>query len=306
MARLRFAYNALSSDNIIGSGASSHVFAINQRLAIKCPKIVDSPDRQWAKSNEENRAAFEREKGFCQKIMQGSHPYFVRYVHIVENGIFMQRMTCTMHARLSSVFDRLCLATQCQWILQLTDALRWLEELGFVHGDLRPANILLDREETVKLSDFNASVELGRQLLVATDPFCKLGAKYELPFASSASEQFALAGTIYNIRYGYEPLHELDPPTRVAALMHGRLPDTGEDYLFGDLIQSLWQGQYASIATAYDSLQLRIHSMRKSSVWIHQDLTEKAHSFRQTEGSFAEELQADVGNFLSTEVYRPA
>lgn len=41
-----------------------------------------------------------------------------------------------------------------KWIYDLVQAVAFLESLNLAHGDLRPENILLDRDQ-IKLSDFD-------------------------------------------------------------------------------------------------------------------------------------------------------
>ncbi|KAJ2978267.1 hypothetical protein NQ176_g3908 [Zarea fungicola] len=48
-----------------------------------------------------------------------------------------------------------------QWAAELVGAIAWLESLGLVHGDLRPANILLDRHDHLKLADFDSVAKMG-------------------------------------------------------------------------------------------------------------------------------------------------
>jgi hypothetical protein len=88
------------------------------------------------------------------------------------------------------------------------------------------------------LTDFDAAVKIGEQLLVASEPFCKLNIDYEVPIAGPQSEQFALGSYFYNIRYGYISFHDLDAPTRVRKLVRNEFPSTSQDDLFGDLIQA--------------------------------------------------------------------
>ncbi|KAI0505630.1 hypothetical protein F5B22DRAFT_627157 [Xylaria bambusicola] len=58
--------------------------------------------------------------------------------------------------------------TQEQWIRQIMSAESWLEKLGFVHGHLRPANLLLDVRENIQPCDFDTTVMIGEQLNTKT------------------------------------------------------------------------------------------------------------------------------------------
>lgn len=49
---------------------------------------------------------------------------------------------------------------QKRWIDDLAQAIAFLESLNLAHGDLRPENILLDRDR-LKLSDFDCTAEIG-------------------------------------------------------------------------------------------------------------------------------------------------
>jgi WD40 repeat protein len=47
------------------------------------------------------------------------------------------------------------------WFHQMVQALRFTHEKGLLHCDLKPANVLLDAEQRVKLADFGQAVERG-------------------------------------------------------------------------------------------------------------------------------------------------
>lgn len=98
--------------------------------------------------------------------------------------------------------------------------MEWLERLGYAHGDLRPANILLDAEENIKVANLDSTVRLGEQLLVASAPFCKLEGDYEPPIASAVSEQYAVGSCIYNIRTPFKLFHDIAMPVRVRKLIN--------------------------------------------------------------------------------------
>ena len=240
--------SSLTDDNFISRGSAGQVFAISHRIVFTCPTLFTDPAPEQLQESEESVEKIEREKSVYGVLMRYRHINLVRAILCAPEGIFMQRLKCTLRYRLDSHAEPvLQLEMQCQWIQQLASAVEWLERLGYAHGDLRPANILLDAEDTIKLGDFDSTVELGERLLVTTAPFCKLEGDYEAPIASPVSEQYAVGSCIYNIRTGFEPLHDIAGPVMVRKLMNNEFPPTSDDYLFGDIILGCWRGHYSSI-----------------------------------------------------------
>lgn len=48
-----------------------------------------------------------------------------------------------------------------RWLSQLCEGVVWLEQLGYVHGDLTPHNLVLDHEDNLKLIDFERMSKIG-------------------------------------------------------------------------------------------------------------------------------------------------
>ncbi|KAG6202324.1 hypothetical protein E4U50_006342 [Claviceps purpurea] len=137
-----------------------------------------------------------------------------------------------------------------RWITQLASALSWIEGLAFVHGDLRPANILLTANDNIRLADFDVSVKIG-------EPYAKLNGGLKFPDAGPITEQFALGSYICTIRFGHIPFDELDTPDRIRKLMNNEFPSRENDAEFGDVTLSCWQGQYTSVSAVYDDIKAR-------------------------------------------------
>ena len=43
----------------------------------------------------------------------------------------------------------------------LAKGVAWLESLGLAHGDLRPENVLVDKQDRVKIADFDCTNFIG-------------------------------------------------------------------------------------------------------------------------------------------------
>ncbi|CCE33443.1 uncharacterized protein CPUR_07367 [Claviceps purpurea 20.1] len=153
---------------------------------------------------EESAAKIAHEKSMHELLMKHPHPNIVQCILCVPEGFFMERMEATLRTRIEqySAGHVPSNRTKARWITQIASALSWIEGLGFVHGDLRPANILLTANENIRLADFDTSVKIGEELEAASDPFVKLNKGFKTPQAGPITEQFALGSCIYTIRFG--------------------------------------------------------------------------------------------------------
>jgi len=270
ITRLRTPFPSLSSDNFVARGSAGHVFAISRDVIFKCATKFDHPAPSQEEEMKDSIEKMENEKAIYKILMEHRHPNIVHGILCVSEGIFMERLERTVQSRINQS-DTLpvSLDTQCRWIQQSTNAIVWLEDLGYAHGDLRPANILLDASENIKLADFDSTVKQGQRLLVASEPFCKLNEDYELDLAGPTSEQFALGSLFYTIRFGHEPYHDLEASTRVWKLIKNEFPATSYDDVSGDIIRGCWCSEYSSIGELQEAIRNRLcgHPWKTERKW---------------------------------------
>ncbi|KAG6066960.1 hypothetical protein E4U32_004855 [Claviceps aff. humidiphila group G2b] len=163
----------------------------------------------------------------------------------------MERMEATLQTRLDQNYAP-SNRVKARWITQIASALSWIEGLGFVHGDLRPANILLTADDNIRLADLDASVKIDEQLEAASEPFFRLNEGLELSHAGPITEQFVLGSCIYTIRFGHISLDGIDPPARYQKLLDNEFPSMENDAEFRGVTLSCRRGQYASVSAAYE------------------------------------------------------
>ena len=119
------------------------------------------------------------------------------------------------------------------WLEQAADALDRAHASGIVHRDVKPANLLLDRDGNVHVSDFGIASATGADML--TEPGTVLGtAGYISPEqargepATAASDRYALAVVAFELLTGRRPFGGDTPTTEAFAHLHAAVPRVGE------------------------------------------------------------------------------
>lgn len=155
------------------------------------------------------------------------------------------------------------LSLRKEWINDIAQAVAFFESLNLAHGDLRPENILLDRDR-LKLSDFDCTAEIGTDFEACMAPYGRIlnsnesdqGRPGTSGFLGSRTEQFALGSLYYLINYGFEVYGDRclteDPnehgPKLVDLLQNMEFPKLDGDPLIDDIIEKCWHNKYATIA----------------------------------------------------------
>lgn len=149
-----------------------------------------------------------------------------------------------------------------EWMNDLAQAVAFLESLNLAHGDLRPENILLDRNR-LKLSDFDCTAEIGTDFEACMAPYGRIlnsdesdqGRRGSSGSLGPRTEQFALGSLYYLINYGFEVYGDRcvteDPnehgPKVVELLQNMEFPKLEGDPLIDDIIDKCWHKKYATI-----------------------------------------------------------
>ncbi|KAJ5542125.1 hypothetical protein N7461_008128 [Penicillium sp. DV-2018c] len=253
----------------IWHGGISFVYEVHPRIVVKVPK-----------SGEIERQQFKKELEIYQPFSQKPQcPSIVQCFHFSDKGIFLEYMRDNAlfyriqhnHTRdpksmvVTSVQKLEPLHLRLEWMNDLAQAVAFLEPLNLAHGDLRPENILLDRNR-LKLSDFDCTDMIGANYEACMCPYGRLlndkdeksgqGPSGTSGFLGPRTEQFSLGSLYYLINYGFEVYGDRcladDPyehgPKTVDLLQDMVFPELKGDPMIDGVIDKCWHYGYVKIA----------------------------------------------------------
>ncbi|KAJ6784539.1 hypothetical protein PWT90_06757 [Aphanocladium album] len=243
----------LTAYNLISGGSTGWVLRLADGIALKyCVR--------------ERFKKFRTENEFYDTSLQQTPPPSIMQSFLRLPGInFMPLMASSLEERICSNQTRgdgnsPCVKVKCtepattigQWATELARAIAWLESLGLVHGDLRPANILLDRDDHIKLADFDSVATMGSMNPGNCAPWARLrgcdGGEQAGSFGlyDAWSEQFAFASILYNLTTGTELYEEKGP--EVLDLLRDLIFPELEETPLNLLTLRCWKGGFATLA----------------------------------------------------------
>ncbi|KAJ5585416.1 uncharacterized protein N7459_005216 [Penicillium hispanicum] len=251
----------------IWSGGISFVYEVHPRIVVKVPK-----------SGEFERQQFDKELEIYQTFSQKPPcPSIVQCFFFSSSGIFLEYMRDMSlssriqnnHTRdqqtmvITSVEKLEPLPLRKEWMNDLAQAVAFLESLNLAHGDLRPENILLDRNR-LKLSDFDCTAKIGTNHEACMAPYSRFlnsaesdqGECGTAGFLGRRTEQFALGSLYYLINYGFEVYGDRcltgDPyehgPKVVDLLQNMEFPKLDGNPLIDDIIDKCWHNKYVTVS----------------------------------------------------------
>ncbi|MET0561519.1 MAG: serine/threonine-protein kinase [Gaiellaceae bacterium] len=184
--------------------------------------------------NPDVRARFTREARAAARL--SAHPNVVTVFDVGEHDgqpfIVMEYLDGgSVHDRIRSTPVAPGLATE--WLRQAAAGLDAAHAQGIVHRDVKPANLLLDDEDRVHVTDFGIASAAGLETL--TLPGTVLGtAGYLSPeqargeTATAASDRYALGVVAYELLTGRRPYAAETPVTEAFAHLNAPIPSAAE------------------------------------------------------------------------------
>lgn len=248
----------ISKHEFLGRGATGYVYKINDHIALKFAREPGSD--QFAREN----VLFD---------LLAKHP---PCAHIVQSFLRLPGANFLAFLGGGSVYDRLQayqireddsgkvirvekrqpLELVEQWLRELCAAVVWLESLGYVHGDLRPGNLLLNKGDHLKLADFDCAEKIGEPSSGNGAPWARVlgqdadtAQRGSFGINGARTEQFAIGSNLYCMVYGFEPYEDRDDrgPIIVDLLQAMKFPEL-EDGRLDSIIDRCWRGKFLSLA----------------------------------------------------------
>ena len=216
------------SPELVAHGGMGDVYLATDSVLSRKVAVKLLSDRYA--QQDEARARFRREATAAAQL--SSAPNVVTVFDVAEHRgrplIVMEYLEGgSVHERLRE--GRVPREQALQWLDQAASALDRAHAHGVVHRDVKPANLLLDREGNVHVSDFGIASTTGDDTL--TLPGMVLGTPgYLAPEqargepASAASDRYALGVVAFELLTGRRPYAGDTPTTEAFAHLHAEVP----------------------------------------------------------------------------------
>lgn len=225
----------------LGYGSSGIVFGINSDIVVKTACTYDIHPPGYAEEEKHSIRRVKKESAVFDILAKPEnwHPNIVlSFLHTSEY-IFMERAREDLFDHVTQNFP-VGIGTTHRFLHEIIYGVSWLEQMGILHGDLRPPNILISREGHVKLCDFDNTCLFGQHIQVGNDPYYEQSESGSFGIAGPKSEQGAIGCCAYFISTGTEP------ENRSHAIF--QIP------VFGMIIHKCWNGQYESVGELGEDL----------------------------------------------------
>ncbi|MCJ1249936.1 hypothetical protein MMC30_007162 [Trapelia coarctata] len=230
-----------SRGDCLGHGSSGVVFTVNANIVVKTACRYDIHPPGYAEEEQYSLKRIEEESAVFDILAEPEnwHPNIVLSFLHTSDYIFMERA----NEDLSDYVTRnspIGTCTTYRFLREIIYAVSWLEQMGILHGDVRPPNILIDRQGHIKLCDFDNVCSFGHYIQVGNSPYYERSDTGSFGIAGAGSEQGAIGCCAYFISTGSEP--------------QSRLHATSHIPVFGAFIQKCWNGQYQPVTELGDDL----------------------------------------------------
>lgn len=181
-------------------------------------KAIDSVGVEYAVKEMHDRfgSPAERDEGIARFVEEAellhelNHPAIPKvYRSFIDEGRYYLAMEFIYGEDLEDTLKRehhFAEPTVLRWADQLCDVLEYMHGAGLIYRDMKPANIMIDRDDNVKLVDFGIAKVLqpGQRHTMVGTPGYSPPEQYQ-GLATRESDLYALAATLHHLLTGRDP-----------------------------------------------------------------------------------------------------
>ncbi|KJZ77742.1 hypothetical protein HIM_02919 [Hirsutella minnesotensis 3608] len=242
----------------VSRGATSWVYRVDKDLILKIAR-------------DQATNAFHHENTIYDELEQHKpSPYLLQsilrlpllnFLPVMGRGSLEQRIKSSQRRGSGSEIHVLYAVPQTQaeqWAMEIAGAVAWLESIGYVHGDLRLANMLIDDADHIKLADFDSVCRIGSTCFGSAPLWARVQGneagldKGKYGTHGPRTEQFAFGSILYTITRGFEPYEKEPDSAQVLIWLQNMVfPNLGETDIDG-IIGRCWRGLYPSIKSLFE------------------------------------------------------
>jgi beta-lactam-binding protein with PASTA domain/tRNA A-37 threonylcarbamoyl transferase component Bud32 len=202
-------------DQMLGEGGMARVYRgidtlLRRRVAVKVLREQYAADQEFVHR-------FYQEAESAAKL---SHPNIVNTYDVGHEGeiyyIVMELVDGSSLAEILSTDGRLPEPVAVDYTVQMCTGLAYAHRQGLLHRDVKPANILIGKDDVVKLSDFGIARAVSQQTMTLTKPGLVMGSIYYISPEQAQGHELTEASDLYSVG------------VVLYQMLTGSLPYTGE------------------------------------------------------------------------------
>jgi len=217
----------------IGSGGMSTVYLahdtrLDRDVAVKVLKI-DPRSGLGEAGRRELILRFQQEAKAAARL---NHPNIVSIYHVGRQGdqyyIVMEYLDGFSLGHLTKSGERNAVDTVLKWMYQVCDGLHFAHEHGVIHRDIKPDNLILLSNGTVKITDFGIArlekselVKTKDQTFMGTIYYCSPEQLKEFKNIDARTDIFSMGVVFYQLLTGTLPFHEESIAETINRIIHG-------------------------------------------------------------------------------------
>jgi beta-lactam-binding protein with PASTA domain/tRNA A-37 threonylcarbamoyl transferase component Bud32 len=207
--------NRYRLDTKLGEGGMAMVYRgtdtlLRRRVAVKVLR------EQYARDEEFVRRFYQE----AESAARLSHPNIVNTYDVGREGdtyyIVMELVDGPSLGEIIAADGKLPEPVAIDYAAQICSGLAYAHRQGLLHRDVKPANILITKDDVVKLSDFGIARAMSQQTMAMTRPGVVMGSVYYMSPEQAQDHELHEASDLYSVG------------VLLYQMLTGKLPFTGE------------------------------------------------------------------------------